>query len=248
MVELILISILGLVMGIVSSISGGSGVFAIPTMLAFGLPPINVLALNRMSDVGVVSGALRGYHKARSIDWKLAGIITIPLATGSFVGVSTIVRLPEEILKYVIVVGVGIGIFFLLKRVKPKAKPNKNLISWISLLLMLIVGIWSGALAMAGATFAVLVLVYFFHKTYLQSRSTHIVAAIPETIITTTILVMGSTASFLLLSTMFVSSFVGSWIGSHLAVKHGDNLIRKAMVGVAIVMVIKVMLEVPWMI
>ncbi len=238
-----MIAVLGLIMGIVSAISGGSGVFAIPTMLAFGLPPVNVLALNRMSDVGVVSGALRGYHKAKSIDWKLAVIIAIPLAIGSFFGASAVVRLPEEILKYVILVGVGIGIFFLLKRTQPKAKSNKNLISWIGLFMMLVVGVWSGALAMAGATFAVLVLVYFFHKTYLQARSTDIVAAIPETLIATTILVMGSTASFLLLSIMFVSSFIGSWIGSHLAVKHGDNFIRKAMVGIAIVMIIKVVID-----
>jgi uncharacterized protein len=244
MAEIILILILGLIMGIVTSISGGAGVFAIPTMLAFGLPPVNVLALNRMSDVGTVFGALRGYHKSKSIDWKLAGIITIPLAIGSFIGASTVVRLPEEILKYVILAGVGVGIFLLLKRTQPKAKPNKNLVSWIGLIFMLLVGIWSGALAMAGATFAVLVLVYFFHKTYLQARSTHIVAAIPETLISTTILVIASTASFLLLSAMFVSSFVGSWIGSHLAVKHGDNFIRKAMVGIALIMVTKVIIDI----
>jgi len=232
-------------MGLVTSISGGAGVFAVPTMLAFGLPPINVLALNRISDVGTVFGALRAYYKSKSIDWKLAGIIAIPLAIGSFFGASVVVRLPTEILKYVILVGVVIGIFFLLKRrTKLKTKPSKNMISWIGLFLMLLVGIWSGALGMAGAIFAVLILVYFFHKRYLQARSTKIAAAIPETLISATILVMASTTSFLILSTMFISSFVGSWIGSHLAVKRGDNFIRRVMVGIAIVMIIKVIIDI----
>jgi len=244
MFEIILVAVLGLIMGIVSAISGGSGVFAIPTMLAFGLPPVNVLALNRMSDVGVVFGALRGYHKAKSIDWKLAGIIVIPLAIGSFIGASIIVKINEDILRYIILFGVGIGIFLLLKKTDPKVTKKKTVFSWIGLFFMVIVGIWSGALAMAGATFAVLILVYFFHKTYLQARSTDIVAAIPETLIATTILVMGSTVSVYLLVSMLVSSFVGSWIGFHMAVKHGDNLIRKAMVGIAILMIIKVIIDV----
>ncbi|MBU0577950.1 sulfite exporter TauE/SafE family protein [Patescibacteria group bacterium] len=243
MIEFLSIAALGLVMGIVTSISGGAGVFAIPTMLAFGIPPINTLALNRMSDLGVVIGALRGYHKSKSINWKLALIIMIPLGIGSFFGANLVVRLPEGLLRYIIIIGVFVGIFFLLKPAKPKKDLKKEAMSIIGLLFMLLVGIWSGALAMAGATFAVLVLVHFFHKSFLEARSTDIVAAIPETAIALTILALASTVSISLLATMFVSSFIGAWIGSHLAVKHGDELIRKAMIGIAILMIIKVVFD-----
>lgn len=70
--ELLLLAILGLVMGFVTSVSGGAGVFAVPTMLAFGIPPINALTLNRFSDVGVVFGAANNYWKAKVVDWSLA--------------------------------------------------------------------------------------------------------------------------------------------------------------------------------
>lgn len=195
-----------------------------------------------MSDVGTVFGALRGYHKSKSIDWKLALIIMIPLAIGSFIGASAVVRLPEEILRYVILMGVFVGIFFLLKKTEQKAT-NKNPIIGIGVFLMLLVGMWSGALAMAGATFAVLILVYFFNKTYLQARSIDIVAAIPETLISAIILAIASTASIQLLAPMFISSFIGAWMGSHLAVKHGSEFIRKGMIGIAILMIIKVILN-----
>lgn len=242
MLDTTLILILGLLMGLVTSISGGAGVFAIPTMLAFGIPPVNALALNRMSDAGTVFGALRSYIKSKSIDWKLALIITIPLAIGSFIGASAVVRLPEEILRYIILIGVFIGIFFLLRKTEQKAA-NKKPIIGMGFFLMLVVGLWSGALAMAGATFAVLVLVYFFNKNYLQARSTDIVAAIPETLISATILAIASTAPIQLLASMFISSFIGAWIGSHLAVKHGSEFIRKAMIGIAVLMIIKVILD-----
>lgn len=238
--ELIFIIILGFVMGIVTSISGGAGVFALPMMLAFGLPPVNVLALNRISDLGVGTGALRGYIKSKSIDWRLAFIIAIPMFVGSFLGAKFVVNIPEILLKKIILAGVFVGIFFLIKKPKVKEGGKQSSLSVIGLILMFLVGVWDGALAMAGATFAVLVLVHFFHKNFLQARSTDIIAAIPDTIIAVTVLSLSSTVSLLLAVCMFASSFVGAWVGSHLAVKHGNEFIRKAMVLIAIVMIIKV--------
>ncbi len=244
MTDIVLISILGIVMGIVTSISGGAGVFAIPTMLALGIPPLNTLALNRVSDAGAVLGAVKSYFKSRSVDWKLALIIMIPLVIGSYIGASTVVKLPEEILRYVILVGVFVGILLLFRKTNKTVKSGKTSISWIGLLLLLIAGIWSGAVAMAGATFAILVLVYFFGKSYLQARSTDIIAAIPETFISAIILAIGSQTTVLPLFAMFASSFVGAGIGSRLAIRHGSDFIRKAMIGVALLMIIKVVIDI----
>lgn len=241
--EILAIGALGFAMGVVTSISGGAGVFAVPTMLAFGIPPINTLALNRTSDFGVVLGALRGYWKSKNVDWKLAFIIMLPLGIGSFIGASVIVKIPASFLNPIIIGGVLVGIFFLLKPVRPKAEPATISISILGLFMILLVGIWSGALAMAGATFAVLVMVYFFHKSFLQGRGTDIVAAIPETIISSLVLVSASTVSWSLLAAMFTGSFIGAWVGSHMAVKHGNGLIRKAMVGIAILMILKVLYQ-----
>lgn len=243
MIELIFIGILGLGMGIVTSISGGAGVFAVPLMLAFGIPPVNTLALNRASDLGVVFGALRGYLKSKTIDWKLALIIMIPLSIGSFLGASLIVRIPEQFIQPVVIGGVLVGIFFLLKRQKEQAVGRNETIRIGGLFFMFLVGIWSGALAMAGSTFAVLVLVYFAGKSFLAGKSTHIVASIPETVISFAILFVHSTTSWHFILTMFVASFVGAWIGSHLAVKHGSEFIRKTMVGIAVLMIAKIIFD-----
>lgn len=241
--QFIFVGLLSVVMGIVSAISGGSGVFAVPTLLAFGIPPINTLVLNRMSDVGIEFGALWNYHKSKNIDWKLALIIMIPLAIGSFIGAKTVLLIPEHFLKFIIILGVFLGIFFLLKPVRAKEKNGHGRLSFVGLFFMALVGIWSGALAMAGGTFAVLVLVYFFHKNFLQAKGTDITAAIPETLISTAILFFGSTVSWKLLLVMFIGSFIGAWIGAHLAIKHGSEFIRKTMVGIAILMIIKVVAD-----
>lgn len=241
--ELLLIGLLGLAMGIVTSISGGAGVFAVPTMLAMGIPPLNVLALNRMSDVGVVAGAVKKYHQSKNINWKLAMIAAIPMGIGAFAGANFVIQIPKEWMNYIILGGVIVGIFFLLKPVNPQEKANKVKFSVWGGAFLLLVGFWNGAFGMAGATFAVLVLVHLFNLSFLEARGTEVAAAIPETMIAVTVLYFGSTVSTELMITMFATSFIGAWIGSRLAVKHGSEFIKKAMVFIAVVMIIKVVVS-----
>lgn len=137
-------------MGIVTSISGGAGVFAVPTMLAFGIPPINVLALNRVSDVGVVFGALKKYSYFKSIIWKLAIIASIPLGIGSILGAIFVTNIPKQALNYIILFGIIAGIFLLLKPIKSEVATRKSSFNIFKIIFLLLVGFWSGALAMGG--------------------------------------------------------------------------------------------------
>lgn len=226
-------------MGFITAVSGGAGVFAVPTMLAFGIPPVGVLALNRMSDVGVVLGALRNYWKI--VDWKLAFKVFPFLAVGSYIGAKVVINMSEKDLQMIIPVGVVIGMIFLVKPARP-FKSDVQAAKWRKILgffMLLVVGVWSGALAMAGATFAVLVLVYFFGKQYVQARSVEVVAAVPETLISAVILVSASTIDYSWLLAMFISSFIGAFLGSKMAIKHGDKFIKAGMVFIGIVMLAK---------
>lgn len=68
--EILLLSIFGLILGFVNAISGGGGIFALPLFLALGLSPVNALALNLISDVGVVFGVMHNYYRSKEISWK----------------------------------------------------------------------------------------------------------------------------------------------------------------------------------
>ena len=232
---------LGLIMGVIQSISGGAGVLGVPAMLAFGIPPINALALNRVSDLGVIFGALRGFQKSKNIDWKLALQLAIPLGIGAFVGSKIIVSIPEHLVRYVILVGIVVGIIFILLPAKQAAPSQKKIA--LGIFLMFLVGIWDGALALAGATFGVLILVHLFGRNFLNAKGTHTAAVIPETLIAIVVLYLSSTISWQPVIAMFASNFIGAWIGSHLAVRYGDRLIKKAMVAIAVVMIVKVILD-----
>ena len=123
--DLYLIIPLSLAMGFVTSISGGGGVFGVPTMLAFGIPPINALALNRISDLGFVSGSLKNYLKTQEFDAKLATVISIPLTLGAFCGAMFSTHAPTAVLQWVIIFAIFVGIGLLLYPVRPKPADTK---------------------------------------------------------------------------------------------------------------------------
>ncbi|MAQ71886.1 MAG: hypothetical protein CL565_06800 [Alphaproteobacteria bacterium] len=232
-------------MGVVTSISGGAGVFAIPTLLAFGIPPVSALALNRISDIGVLTGAARNYFKSNKFDFKTTFIAVWPITIGALIAVNIVVKLPENILNAIVLGAVVIGMFFLLSPVKKRdikdIQAGSNYLLGFSALFIL--GLWEGAFAMAGATFAVLIFVRFFKKSFLEARSIQIIAAIPETFISAAILSYHASFKISWAIAIFASSAVGAYLGSKLAIRKGDNFIRLSMVAISIVMVLKVLYD-----
>ena len=67
-------------------------------------------------------------------------------------------------------------------------------------------------------------------------------AAIPETIMSAGILYMSSTVSIPQIASMFLCAVVGSYMGSHLAIRKGSNFIRYTMAVLAVFMLVKVII------
>lgn len=240
--EIFLLSIFGLILGLVNSISGGGGIFALPVFLALGLSPANALALNLISDVGVLLGVVNNYFRSKELNWKFAAKICIFSFSGAVIGAKTIVALPPEVVKGIIFAGIFIGMFFLLKPVKhrdehDKLSQGKMMLGYFALF---VIGMWDGSIAIAGTTFGLIVIARMFGKSFLQGRIAYAAASVPGTLIAAAILYSESTISWEWPLTILISNFVGAWIGSRMAIRHGDGLIKKCMVAISILIVIKV--------
>ena len=232
---------LSFIMGLVNSIAGGGGVLGVPAMLALGMPPVNALALNRVSDLGNIVGSLKNYINVEGFDKKLGLIAIPPILIGALVGANFVVGLAEDVLNQVVLGAVLIGIVFLVLPFKPKkADADPKIV--IGVIGLLALGFWDGAFAMAGCTFGVLIFVMLFNKSYLSAKSIMTFAAIPETIISASILLMYSDVSIEHGVMMFIAGALGAYIGSKYAIKKGSVFIRYAMAVMACVMVLKILI------
>lgn len=232
---------LSFVMGFVNAIAGGGGVLGVPTLLALGLPPVNALALNRVSDMGTIIGAAHNYMRVPEFRWKLAALAVPPIIVGAFIAANLVVTIPAPLLSRIILGAVFVGIFFLLYPFKPKAEGTKPHYA-AGILALFALGLWDGAFAMGGGTFGVLIFVLLFHRTFLSAKSILTFATIPETFLSGSIILWHAHVAWPHAAAMFASAVAGSYIGSHLAIQKGSRFIRYAMAGMAAVMVLKVLI------
>ena len=241
----IIIAVIGFISAFISGISGGGGLLAIPTFLALGIPPINALALNRLSDLGLVIGASRNYFKIKKIDWRLFAYAAILLAVGNFIGANVIVALPNYIVSWAIIGVSLIGIAIVLSPKIGKLEKNKHkkistplFIAGLSLIFF--GGIWGGAIAIADATVGMLVITYFFRKNFLEARALELFSSMPGTFISTVILVNASTLQLMHMSVIVVASIAGAFVGSLFNIRTDGKTIRYLMAVIAMLVLTKV--------
>lgn len=241
---------LGFAMGFVNSISGGGGVFGLPAFLMIGLPPIQALALNRIADIGSLSGALPQFLKAKLVEKKRAPILLILLLIGAILGVNVMANLLENAQRYIIFAGAVFAILLMilsdLRSVKNEAirqSPSSAMLL-VGFFLIFLCGIWNGALAMAGGTISLLVLYLFFGMGLKSARGTGMFLAIPETLFTSAFLIyyvftgeqpIGDFTSHSF--TILLSSIIGAVIGSKMMIKYDVRFIRGFICLVAVLII-----------
>lgn len=298
---LTLIAIVSFLAGVINSISGGGGVFLLPSLIAFGLPPINALVVNRVVDAGVITGALGNYWKAvsntklmkfiipfsilmgvaaffgssaiasaeQNLQTELVVIaslfatlillfkiipqeqylilmVAIIFSIGGVAGARIIVFIPENIQKVLIIAAViivALLIMFPPQKIFSKNKSNPKFFGYLGVVLLFLVGAWSGAFAMAGATMGVLVLVHLFNKSYVEARGLELASSVPETLISTSILYFASTVAPIHMVVSFGAAIIGAWCGSKFAVNVGEKVFKIFIAIIGISMSLKILID-----
>src|SRR2546430_13662152 len=98
------LAVAALVAGMVDAVAGGSGVIAVPALLAAGLPPHLALGTNKAQGVfGTFASTLR-YARAGLLDRKRARV-TFPLGlAGSLCGAGLVLLVPPATLRPIVLV------------------------------------------------------------------------------------------------------------------------------------------------
>lgn len=114
---LLFLMVAGFFAGFVDSIAGGGGLIAVPAMLLSGMPPLTVLATNKIQGLFGAATAAFSYARGGHVDLrKQIGPAAISFAA-SIVGAVIISQLPTDIIRVVLpLLLVGVAIFFALQR------------------------------------------------------------------------------------------------------------------------------------
>ncbi len=234
-VELIVLFIVSLTANLISAFSGGgAGLLQFPALILLGLPFSVALATHKVASVALGLGAIFRYfpkrkelfHEAKLMLWLL--LWGLP---GVALGAFWIVQVPErlaEIALGVLTVGLALYSFWRPNLGLANAPKHRHgLTFYIGGLVLFGIGMLNGSLTSGTGLFATLWLVLWFGLSY-QS-------AVAYTLILVGFFWNGSGAlllsfwsevAWLWLPILLLASFVGGYLGAHLAILKGSRFIK----------------------
>lgn len=227
--DIIILSIAGLVGGFVGAQVGGGALITLPALLFVGLDPALAIGTNILSGWLINVTAVARYVKEQTIDFKLTIPISIIATVGAVIGAQLVLDIDQGLLER-ITAGIFIALIGLLF-LKPKEKKEKitklsTSHKFIGLILSFILGVYGGFFSVSVATLFIFLFVLALGKPLLESVADAVFATAIFLIGALVVFVAQGNIDYSLGIPLAITSVVGSYAGAHTAVRLGEKWIK----------------------
>ena len=232
--EQLLLFVISLIANLFSALAGGgAGLIQLPALIFLGLPFGVALATHKVASVALGIGATLRHLKENSIERKFALFILATGIPGVIIGASIILQIPGRTAEIALgILTISLGIYSWLspqlgQQLKPNNRHKQGMIS--GGLIIFIIGILNGSLTSGTGLFVTLWLVRWFGLDYKT--------AVAYTLILVGMFWNGSGAItlgilgeiyWLWLPALLLGSLIGGYLGAHLAIIKGNQLIKRS--------------------
>jgi hypothetical protein len=226
---------------------GGAGLIQFPVLIFLGLSFSVALATHKVASVALGVGAVLRYLKTSNLERRFVAVMLIAGLPGVVIGGSTILLVPDRIAEIALGIltgGLGIYSFFNKKLGQDYDPKHRDRTGFIyGGLILFFLGFLNGSLTSGTGLFVTLWLVLWFGMDYQR--------AVAYTLILVGLFWNGTgavTVGLLAdirwdwLPALLLGSLLGGYLGSHLAIKHGNQLIKRAFEVVTLLISIKLIL------
>lgn len=234
--------------GFVDSIAGGGGLISLPAYLMAGLPPHFAIGTNKISSAFGTAVSTVRFCRNKFVDWGVAIPSIILALAGATLGARLGLLVDEKIMKYILVIVLPLIAFYILRGRSRKTAPGENTIARkkvyiIACLASFFVGAYDGFYGPGTGSFLIIIYTGLAKmdikkasgNTKLVNLATNIAALVTYLISGKIILLLGITAA--------VFGIAGNYIGSGLAIKNGQKVIRPIILVVLILLFVKVIVD-----
>lgn len=245
LLTIFLIAISAFVAGFIDAVVGGGGLIQIPYLLiAFPKMPLPILfGTNKIAALSGTSIAAYKYAKKIKFDFKLLLVISVSAFLSAFLGAKIVSHINTNALKPVIlIILIAIAIYTFLKK-DMGMQQSKELSLQKQMLfgscIGLVVGFYDGFFGPGTGSFFVLGFVVILGFEFLKASAyAKIVNCITNL---SALVVFIKQGSYILPLAILMAIFnvIGSFIGSHLALKKGNDFVRIIFLVIVTIMIFK---------
>jgi uncharacterized protein len=233
-----IVIIAGLVCGFLNTVASSGSAVSLPILMSVGLHAVSANATNRIPVVVGALAATAGLARSGAVPWRRALIAATPITLGAAIGALLSERIPGHDLRMVIVAAVVIALVLILTKLKnllSAAASGDAKVDWKAMLLLFVVGIWTGFIVLDSATYMLLVLVLASGFTLVEANAIKTFAMFTSTAVATLIFAQHQSIDWTAGGIMALGSIVGGLLGARLAI---SDQARRWIVGLLVVVIV----------
>lgn len=256
--KLIIICPLIFVAGIIDAIVGSGSVISVPTYLVAGLPVHYAYGTHKfVSFWGMLVSAMR-YIKNKNYELRLVIIFSILCMLGTYMGSKFILYINEIYLQYILIFLIMIFfIFSIIKKYRKLKKqddkiqkkvneiedllPRKRLI--LSLIIGLIVGIYSGTIGIGSISILILIFIKIFKIDQVKSSGNANIIVCLLNLVAMITFILNKKVMLAIAIPATISSMLGHYVGAGLAMKKANKIIEPLLKVIFVILFIELIIQ-----
>lgn len=221
--------------GFIDAIAGGGGLLTVPAMLFVGIPPLNMLATNKLQSVMGTSIACSNFARKGLIDWRRNRWSVFVIFVGASAGCVVVQAIDTKILSLIVpVLLVMVAGYVLLSPRMSDSDAHHRVGSNGYAPIGGAIGFYDGFFGPGTGTFFTTTLValrgYGLTKATALTKLFNLTSNLASVIL----FAIGGHMLWLLGFCMAMGSMSGAWIGSHTAMRFGARIIRPLLVTISL--------------
>lgn len=220
--------------GFLDSIAGGGGLIMLPALLLAGIPAQTALGTSKFAATFGTTVAAYNFIKNKAVVWRLVLYGIVFSLLGSYVGARSVLAIDEEL-----VVGIIVGMLpvAMVAAFIPKRKINHVTLHWSKFMLYLavpivcfVLGFYDGFFGPGAGSLLILAFHLFFGVSLTAASGSAKIFNLTSNLgALVTFLVAGKCLMALAIP-MAVTNILGNHVGSMLAIKKGDVVVRYVLI------------------
>jgi uncharacterized membrane protein YfcA len=234
--------------GMVDAVVGGGGLIQIPVLLStFPQTAIPTLfGTNKVASITGTSAALWRYARAVRIPWRLVLPATAAALIGAWLGATVVAWIPRDAMRpLVVVMMLAVAIYTFLRKNLGQEETHETRPGdlWRGALFGLVIGFYDGFFGPGTGSFLIFGFVRLFGLDFVRASASAKVVNAATNISAIAFFASHGPILWVVGLTMAVCNLTGSYVGTHLALKHGAGFVRKAFLCVVSVLIVKQLTE-----
>lgn len=230
--------ITGFIAGYIDSIAGGGGMIQAPMLLLSGIPAVSVLACNKVASVlGVLMATIK-YALNKKISFKVVSIAIIPCLIASYIGSMLVMYFSDEVIKWGLLIAIPIAMIFLFTKRKKISEEYQTLTKKNIILATAPIGFYDGLIGPGTGTYMAISMKRFLNLDYLVATASTKPLNFATNVGSVIAFFMAGKILWIVALPMGFANILGSYVGSHYAIKGGESFIKKVLIFVLILMLV----------